>query len=163
MKYLENICLEQLSNELSEYELGGGLKLSGRIEVYSTKKSVDEKKYSKMLESKFVNPDVSEEVGDKKFRKLLIDLIQTLNAAQIYHDFSQLTAEAFTQITLNTAIQRINSSLAEITIRKQDFINRLWKEIDSAFNHELNKCEVLLLQLGVSFSFSLCFAGLQFS
>jgi hypothetical protein len=146
MKYLENLCLENISRELNGYEIGGGLKLFGRIEVYSTKKSGEEKKYSKMLENKLITgTDLPDELGKKRFRKLLIDLIQTLNAAQVYHDFSQLSPDAFIEMTVNSSIQNINSSLAEITIHTPDFIHRMWREINESLSNQLPNCEVVLL------------------
>jgi hypothetical protein len=152
MKYLENLNLESLSEELSSTELGGGLKLAGRIEVYSTKKSGEEKKSSKILESKILsskNEEISNAMTseDKKVRRILIDLIQTLNASQVYHDFSDLSFDAFHEIPVNVAIQKINSHLAEVTLQKHDFINHLWKEINATLDGQLHKSKVRLFTL----------------
>jgi hypothetical protein len=148
MKYLENLNLESLSEELSSTELGGGLKLAGRIEVYSTKKSGEEKKSSKILESKILSSKEEATSAmtaeDKKVRRILIDLIQTLNASQVYHDFSDLSFDAFHEIPVNVAIQKINSHLAEVTLQKHDFINHLWKEINATLDGQLHKSKVCL-------------------
>ena len=57
MKYLEHLGLETISNIISSTELSGGLLLHGRVEIYSTKKTVDDKKHSKMLESKLASSE----------------------------------------------------------------------------------------------------------
>lgn len=161
MKYLENLSLEKISKNLNQTEIGGGLLLTGRIEMYSTKKTSDDKKYSKMLESKLRSSSITgeeispqAEIGVKHFersentkhvRKLLLDLIQTLNAAQMDYDFSQLTIDDFRNTPLQDAIQFINSQLAEITVVHPNFINNMWKDIALAFDDQLQNCEAYYL------------------
>lgn len=180
MKYLENFNLELLSKELSQFELGGGLKLFGRMELYSTKKAGKEKKESKLLDKKLegANPTppsppsaaqpsmpplpytsilsssaptmtstssllLKEEIPDKKLRKLLIDLIQTLNASQIYRDFSELSLDSFVSYPhMSFGIQKINSMLAEISLQNHHFLSNVWNEINQAFDGQLQKCKV---------------------
>lgn len=202
MKYLENINLELLSKELSQFELGGGLKLFGRIELYSTKKAGNEKKESKLLDKKLesglpplppppttttspsnpTHPTIpipttthptmpplpytnnilsssapttsspplyltkTEETlqqTDKKLRKILIDLIQTLNASQIYRDFSELSLDSFLSYPyLSIGIQKINTMLAEISLQNHHFLSNLWNEMNQAFDGQLQKCKV---------------------
>ena len=91
MKYLENQGLEAMSNFLTGREMGGCI-LDGRIEAFSCKRAGDDKKLSKVLEAKLVedltmDPPVrkrSTSLGDLSevsTRRLLIDLISTLNAS----------------------------------------------------------------------------------
>lgn len=171
MKYLEHMGLESVSNLLSAAEFSGGLLLHGRVEIYSTKKTGDDKKHSKLLESKLASndqhpdhvfripsvlppPQTSPEVTTgkstpeseaKKTRKLLVDLIQTLNAAQLDHDFSELSPDSFAVVPLQDAMNAINAFLAEMTVQRPLFMSQLWKEINHALSEQLNQCEVYVL------------------
>lgn len=135
MKYLENFSLEQLSTYLTNKALLGGRLLNGRVETYSTKKAGDDKKKSKLLEQKLS--------GTKDTVKLLIDLIQTLNASLIDYDFSSLTAESFGLITLQDCVSMVNSHLAELTIENPSFLSTMWKNINDCI--PLANCEVYCL------------------
>ncbi len=163
MKYLEHLGLENISNVISSTHVGGGVSLHGRVEIYSTKKSVDDKRHSKLLESKLASgaplpmggcaeqiPDTSpdkysQEVGTKKTRKMLVNLIQTLNAAQLDHDFSELSQESFVNISIQDAMSQINGYLSEVCVKQPSFPNSLWKEIDDALSYTLSDCEVYKL------------------
>jgi hypothetical protein len=147
MKYLENIALENLSKEISACELGGSLLLRGRVEIYSTKKTSDDKKHSKLLLSKH-SGDGSPGGGcseDTILLKNLMDLIQTLNAAQLDHDFSQLTTASFTRLKVQEAIYQINSKLSEVTLQNPMFLSTLWKEFDGALDNHVYDCDVFAL------------------
>lgn len=179
MKYLEHLGLEHISSVLNTTEFSGGVSLHGRVEIYSTKKSVDDKKHSKFLESKFANADAlsnpstptvipkeissgpsasaavdtspdkqnltPSELEAKKTRRMLVDLIQTLNAAQLDHDFSELSHESFERVTISEAMNFINNYLAEVQVKQPLFITSLWKEIDNALSNTLCSCEVYKL------------------
>jgi hypothetical protein len=142
MKYLENLSLETHSKELSNFRCGG-LKLHSRLEVYSTKMSTEDKKYAKKLETKLLSTDSVDDISikDKKSRKMLIDLIQTLNAAEIDHDFSEISLDAFQIVTVNSAIQDINLHLAEVTMQSPNYLNQLWRDINDALSNQLSSCE----------------------
>lgn len=149
MKYLENLALENLTNSINNRELGGGLFINGRIETYSTKKAGDDKKYSKILESKLaeVPQKMATNSGSDchKFdRKLLADLIQTMNASLTDYDFSELSADSFSQAPISEAVQNINFYLAELTVHSPDFITKMWKEINESMG-SLNSCEAYKL------------------
>jgi hypothetical protein len=157
MKFLENVTLENLSSKLSDRELGGGLILNGRVEVYSTKRSGDDKKILKLLNTK--NCDICEENFNKKStensffsnkvtKKLLLDLIQTLNASSLDYDFSELSHDSFVQVTFNDAVQDINSRLVELTLKNFNFINVMWKDIEECMGQALSQCEVFTLSVG---------------
>eukprot|EP01039_Chlorochromonas_danica_P004280 gene4279-4700_t len=185
MKYLEHIGLERISHELTHAQLGGGLALQGRIEIYSTKRSTEEKKLAKQLESKILSevqrppppplgspsannvnvtttatatatapsPSPSSKDSDKAVvavpgggsGTVILNLIQTLNAAQLDHDFSQLTADSFLLVPLAEAIQTVNSYLAELTVRSPTFLHSLWKEVNESMDSQLSGCEVYRL------------------
>lgn len=147
MKYLENIALENISKEINSCEFGGSLLLRGRVEVYSTKKTSDDKKHSKLLLSKH---SVESSPGsicseDSNLFKSLMDLIQTLNAAQLDHDFSQLTLASFTRLKVQEAIYQINSKLSEVTLQNPMFLHTLWKEFDNALDNHVYDCDVFAL------------------
>jgi hypothetical protein len=148
MKYLENLALENLTKSITNRELGGGLIVQGRCETYSTKKAGDEKKQSKILESKFAdtvfnNPSAKSDIS-LKTKKILGDLIQTMNCSMVDYDFSELTPDSFAQVSHNEAVQTINSLLAEITVSSPSFINDMWRDMNDAMVN-LNQCEVYKL------------------
>jgi len=149
MKYLENLALENLTKSITKRELGGGLIIQGRCETYSTKKAGDEKKQSKLLESKFTDSSASGNQSTKsdvtlKTKKVLGDLIQTMNCSMVDYDFSELTPDSFAQVSTTEAVQAINSHLAEITVSSPGFLNDMWRDISDAMVN-LSQCEVYKL------------------
>lgn len=148
MKYLENLSLENLTKGLTNRELGGGLIVNGKIETYATKKAGEDKKSSKILGSKFSDTQgkisAIGDLGSKSTQRLLVDLIQTLNASNVDYDFSSLSADSFSLVTSSEAIQSINSHLAELTLQTPSFLNTLWKEISISMGN-LTQCEVYKL------------------
>lgn len=151
MKYLEHMGLENLSNLLDHAELGGGLALHGRVEIYSTKRSTEEKKLAKQLESK-LSPDIRcpsdgtpKGTSSPEKSKPHLNLVQTLNAAQLDHDFSQLTPESFISTELSEVVHAINGHLAELTVRSPAFLSDFWKEVNGAMDGSLSSCEVYRL------------------
>lgn len=149
MKYLENLALENLTKSITKRELGGGLIIQGRCETYSTKKAGDEKKQSKLLESKFTDNGTSGSQNAKsdislKTKKVLGDLIQTMNCSMVDYDFSELTPDSFAQVNTTEAVQAINSYLAEITVSSPGFLSDMWRDISDAMV-SLSQCEVYKL------------------
>jgi hypothetical protein len=140
MKYLENPALENLSNYLSNREIGGCV-LNGRVEAFSCKRAGDDKKLSKVLEAKIVEdlsfcPPVRQrasslgDLNEVSTRRLLIDLITTLNASFPDYDFSCASPDAFVQRDLSNMIQTSNGHLAELTTQNPSFLVDMWKIID---------------------------------
>jgi hypothetical protein len=131
-------------------EIGGGLVVNGKIEVYSTKKAGDDKKTSKIIESKLSDNISSSstktgpDLNTKGVQKLLVELIQTLNASYIDHDFSELQAASFSVLPVNDAIQNINAQLGDVSWQSPSYLNRLWREIDECIG-TLSGCEVYKL------------------
>ena len=146
MKYLEYQQLEHISNFLTERDLGGRV-LNGRIEAFSCKRAGEDKKLSKVLEAKMVESLQAEEdevppvmrkrssslgdLNDVSTRRLLIDLISTLNASFPDYDFSNAkTADFVPQSSLTYVLQRVNSYLAEITVHNSTFLDEMWRTVD---------------------------------
>ena len=144
MKYLENLTLEKLTNSISNRVLAGGRVIDGRIEAYSTKRAGEDKKQSKILEQKLCSSISPTEPSPKSNIKLLIDLIQTLNASLVDYDFSSLTPESFETINTNMAVHQINASLAELTIAEPIFLTEMWTHIDAVIT--LSQCETFCLK-----------------
>ncbi len=146
MKYLEYQQLEHISNFLTERDMGGRL-LNGRIEAFSCKRAGEDKKLSKVLEAKIVESLQAEDdeapptmrkrssslgdLNDVSTRRLLIDLIITLNASFPDYDFSNAkTEDVVPQSSLTYVLQRVNSYLAEITVNNSTFLDEMWRSID---------------------------------
>lgn len=145
MKYLENIELEMMNSYLTDRPFGGRI-LNGRVEVYSTKKAGGDKKQWKLLEQKVESNSPrggGSESLPKSSIRVLVDLIQTLNASLMDYDFSELNSESFLLLSSTDAISRINTQLAELTVENPSFLKTLWGHIDRHIN--CAKCEVYLL------------------
>jgi hypothetical protein len=119
----------------------GGYRLDGRIETFSCKRAGDDKKLSKVLEAKIVEdlnvaPPTrlrSTSLGDLNevsTRRLLIDLISTLNASFPDYDFSTATPDVFLQRDLKVVLHSVNASLAELTASNPSVLEEMWKIID---------------------------------
>jgi len=150
MKYLDNISLERMSNFINGKEMGDRI-LMGRIESFSCKRAGEDKKLSKVLEAKIVedlaatprNRTRSSSLGDLSSgsaRRLLIDLISTMNASFPDYDFSSISPESFVLEDVTTVVQRVNSYLAEMTASNPTFLDELWNNLDEAV--QVKKCEV---------------------
>lgn len=166
MKYLENTGLEAMSNFLTGREMGGCV-LDGRIEAFSCKRAGDDKKLSKLLEAKLVE-DLTIQTPQRKrstslgdlsevsTRRLLIDLISTLNASfpgmqqtihlhmnkrvLLDHDFSTVSTDSFVQRDLKFMLHNVNSYLAELTASSGSILEELWQAIDEVIT--LRDCEI---------------------
>lgn len=138
MKYLENSALEDLSRKLAEREIGAQV-IDGKVEAFSCKRAGEDKKLAKVLEVK-VADDLSSSMlgrksslGDLNFtstRRLLIDLISTLNASFPDYDFSMIQPEAFIQQSLESAVSNVNKLLGELNAAYPTFLEVLWREIN---------------------------------
>jgi len=158
MKYLEFQQLEHISNFLTERDMGGRL-LNGRIEAFSCKRAGEDKKLSKVLEAKIVESLAAEDdfapleqpsrrrssslgdLSEVSTRRLLIDLISTLNASFPDYDFSNAKPEAFVpSSSLTYVLQQVNSYLAEITVQNPTFLDEMWRAVDEIIS--LKQCEI---------------------
>lgn len=157
MKFLETVGLENLSNFLTGKEIGT-LALHSRIEVYSTKRTTEEKKQTKLLESRIfqegsrersestssVDPTAASK--DRKTRKLLVDIIRTLTIAHTDYDCSLITADSFEEVPASLAIQQISVQLAELTLQHPDCLSTMWREINEAMGNQLQFSQVYALR-----------------
>ena len=85
-------------------------------------------------------------LGDLKepsSKKLLIDLISTLDEFFPDYDFESTKPEQFLIKEVNQVIQRVNESLAELTQERSTFLEKLWRSIDEVVN--LRSCDVFSL------------------
>lgn len=154
MKYLEYEQLEHISNFLTERDMGGRI-LNGRIEAFSCKRAGEDKKLSKVLEAKMMESLQSDDesiptrkrssslgdLNDVSTRRLLIDLISTLNASFPDYDFSNASVDSFVpQTSLTYVLQRVNSYLAEITVNNPTFLDEMWRAVDEIIS--LKQCEI---------------------
>jgi hypothetical protein len=71
------------------------------------------------------------DMSNMSTRRLLIDLISTLNASFPDYDFSVVSPDSFASQDLGSSMQRVNSFLAELTIQTPGFIQDMWRAIDS--------------------------------
>lgn len=64
-------------------------------------------------------------------RRLLIDLISTLNASFPDYDFSVVKPDSFIAQDLSEVVQKVNSALAELTTQNSMFIHDMWLAINT--------------------------------
>jgi hypothetical protein len=149
MRYLENLALENLTKEITNRELGGGLIIQGRCETYSTRKDSDEMKPVKAADVKSSEGSSSKTIDSGlKTKKVLGDLIQTMNSSMLDYDFSELSPASFAQVSVGEAVQDINLHLAEITVSTPSFLNNMWRDISEAMI-SLPQCEAYKLVDGM--------------
>lgn len=154
MKYLEENALTWLNSVLGSYEIGDRV-LCSKIEAYSCKKAGSDKKlaknlelyYQQELEALSASKDLlsSSPLGpltSAATRKLLINLISTMNASFPDYDFSTVKPEQFCkELDYRLAIQRINHDLAEpIDSESNGFVEKMWEAIAETI--KLDECEV---------------------
>mmetsp|Transcript_32163 Transcript_32163/g.47301 ORF Transcript_32163/g.47301 Transcript_32163/m.47301 type:complete len:275 (-) Transcript_32163:495-1319(-) len=156
MKFLLDDNLTLFTQELTESQLGKRV-INGRIEAYTCKRAGSDKKYAHNLSEKFTNevdsqgvsfensPYSKSPLGDfhaTSTRRLLIDLILTLNASFPDYDFGSIKPAYFRKIpSSKIAANRANEQLSELAQKKQaGFLNEMWKAIDEVI--VLSECEV---------------------
>lgn len=151
MKYLEEPQLTWLNSVLSSYEIGDRV-LSGKLETYSCKKAGSDKRLAKALELYYQQeieatrelqaPSPLGPIGAVATRKLLINLISTMNASFPDYDFSAVRPEQFRKESgFRGALTRINHDLAELVeVEGPNFVARMWDAIAEAI--KLDECDV---------------------
>jgi hypothetical protein len=81
--------------------------------------------------------------NDEQTRKVIIDLISTLNAMHDDYDFSESRGEEqfVKHNSINDIIPIVNKNLAEVMeLRVEGFLNQLWSEVDKAI--QVRQCQV---------------------
>jgi len=150
MKYLTEPKLTALSNFLSECPVGDRV-IKGRIEAFSCKRGGGEKQLAKSVDSHIegllaTSPaDVASPFGpitDSNVRRIITDLIFTLNASFPDYDFSLVRPDQFQKETVVPLIMnKVNAYLAEVAeAHKQNLLNEVWSSIDEAI--QIHECEI---------------------
>jgi len=151
MKFLEQPQLEMLTSFLSSREMGDRV-LNGRIEAFSCKRAGEDKKMAKILEQQYVDELATSPqslgvsplgpLSSSSTRRLLIDLISTMNASFPDHDFSVLRPEQFVrEHDMNTVMATVNNYLAPLReTYNSTFLEELWLAMESVVR--LHECEV---------------------
>ncbi|ETN24084.1 hypothetical protein, variant 2 [Phytophthora nicotianae INRA-310] len=151
MKYLEEPQLSWLNSVLGSYEIGDRV-LNGKIETYSCKKAGSDKRLAKSLElyyqqeieaaADLLGSSPLGPIAAPATRKLLINLISTMNASFPDYDFSAVKPEQFRkEPDFRIALQRINHDLAELLEAEGNgFVEKMWEAIAEAI--KLDECDV---------------------
>eukprot|EP00744_Colponema_vietnamica_P001801 GILI01002940.1.p1 GENE.GILI01002940.1~~GILI01002940.1.p1 ORF type:complete len:243 (+),score=49.18 GILI01002940.1:100-828(+) len=150
MKFVEIPNLALTSSMLDGVDLGDR-KLYGRIELYSCRKTSVDKTLSQTIEQHIEDELASSPayaasplgpLSDQNTKRLLINLISTMNESFPDYDFSNLRPEQFTREPhLNFVINTINTNLAEVAEKStHGFLEMLWSGIESAIN--IRECDI---------------------
>lgn len=153
MKFLECSDLLELTSELTDLDLGDRT-VSASVEAYSCKSTHPEKKLTKEIESKLdQNTSPNDSASTSAFstlgplsrastRKLLVNLISTLNSSFPDYDFSNLSPDQFEQEQSHyTVINIINNQLLDtVEATNSGFKQKFWQTIDSLIH--LDQCEI---------------------
>ncbi|OQR92406.1 hypothetical protein ACHHYP_03730 [Achlya hypogyna] len=138
MKYLDEPTLDWANAAMSEVSVGDRV-INGRLEAFSCKKAGADKKLAKSLEAAYQQtPDVGANsigsLADSNTRKLLINLISTMNASFPDYDFSDLKPEQFhKEVDLRLVVNGVNAQLAEIVeMDDMGFLEKLWESVFAA-------------------------------
>ena len=78
--------------------------------------------------------------GEMGTRRLMTDLILTLNASFPDYDFGSVRPSDFEKIPVSTVVQRINERLSELAVDKMSFITDMWTALDDVVR--LADCDV---------------------
>jgi Maf1 regulator len=78
--------------------------------------------------------------GEIGTRRLMTDLILTLNSSFPDYDFGSIKPSDFEKIGVSTAIKRVNERLAEVAVSKPSILPDMWSAMDDAVH--LSECEV---------------------
>lgn len=151
MKYLDIPELSSLTSFLTSLELGDR-HLFAKVEAYSCKQGGMDKKLGKQLEQMYIQEIKQTPSGaygtsplgtftQPQTRKLLINLICTLNASFPDYDFSTLKPEQFLKETIGMVVNHVNMTFAEIVeSHSKSFLEDLWGSIDRVVS--LKNCQV---------------------
>jgi hypothetical protein len=157
MKYLDEEKLTEVSHQLVDVVCGTRV-INGRIEAYSCKRAGTDKKYAQTLAERYetevsssnnapfeTSSYASGNLGDfheTSTRRLLTDLILTLNASFPDYDFSEVRPANFRCLSSpKVAISRVNERLSDLAFRRgPTFLSYLWKAIDDVI--DLGDCKV---------------------
>lgn len=78
--------------------------------------------------------------GEIGTRRLMTDLILTLNASFPDYDFGSIKPTDFEKVGVSNAVNRVNERLAEVAMGKSSILPDIWNAMDEAVR--LSECEV---------------------
>ncbi|GAX19216.1 hypothetical protein FisN_4Lh199 [Fistulifera solaris] len=81
-------------------------------------------------------------------RRLMTDLILTLNMSFPDFDFAAVQPSDFVNLSVQKTMDRINKRLSDVALHKETFLKDLWTTIDSVM--KLSECDVFCYQPAVS-------------
>lgn len=163
MKYLDDEKLTKLNHDLTDVLCGSSRIVNGRIESYSMKRCGHDKKYAQGLSDKYNHQfgiiDHSNVKSTKanalihpkstlgnfqstEARRLMTDLILTLNASFPDYDFGSFKPDHFRRIdSPGKVFETANTFLSELSLHKPNgFLQKMWHSIDEAI--VLKNCEI---------------------
>lgn len=151
MRFLLYPKLQKITGVLSSFDLGDRI-VKGRVEAYSCKRAGEDRAMAKEIQESLDNElkqgivsSVTSPLGplgSSATRRLLIDLIATLNAAFPDYDFTDLRPENFGHDPdVGPAMKAIDRLLLNAMDKNiSGFKAEFWKAIDEVV--ELKNCEV---------------------
>jgi len=155
MKYLIVPALDTLTKQMRKCNLGDFI-INGKIEAYSCKRAGQDKRtakrVAKQLKTLASSPKVtpSSPLGPLALpstRKLLINLITTMNSCFPDYDFSDLQPEQFTETKAKDVVESLNGLFIDAmeTVAK-GFRSTFWKTLDEVI--QTDKCQVFTYKPG---------------
>mmetsp|Transcript_47035 Transcript_47035/g.110819 ORF Transcript_47035/g.110819 Transcript_47035/m.110819 type:complete len:233 (-) Transcript_47035:1404-2102(-) len=160
MKYLECPQITEFDVALQSGIDVGDYCVQGRLEIYSCKLASSEKRLASSLDRQLVQDLGTPEEGgwnqsispasasplgsmnEVHTRKLLINMILTLNNTFADYDFRDLKPEDFVrEASLEMVMNSVNSKMSRVDeATNSDFCNRLWGALTSEMS--LRECEI---------------------
>lgn len=153
MKYLEEPRIHGVNGLLASNCINGKI-IEGKLEPFSCKKGTSDKKLSKHLEEQYAHelatspkagPISSSPLGpltDPSTRRLLINLITTMNASFPDYDFSNLRPDQFHCFaTPSEAVNIANKNLSEsVEVEHPGFLTEMWSAVEESIKPA--ECEI---------------------
>jgi len=147
MKYLELPSITHINSLLDGIDVGDSI-LHSRIEAYSCKSTVDDKKLARSLTNSLERNNSDglshsfEEVSTSPFgpltdgscRKTFIFLVTTLNAVYPDYDFSTVTLKDFRKEQFESTRYKLNTILGASLPSYVTIQDRLWRALDDEIN-----------------------------
>jgi hypothetical protein len=147
MKFLIVERIAKLNSRLSS-RVVGDIVVDGKCEAYSCKMTSQDKRFAKALEKQYAEDvDLATSASplgpldDPSTRRLLANLILTMNASFPDYDFSSIKPAQFTHHPLSTVVSRVNANLQRLTeAGDKMLLKELWATLSEAI--QLKDCEV---------------------
>eukprot|EP00455_Lapot_gusevi_P002275 TRINITY_DN10887_c0_g1_i6.p1 TRINITY_DN10887_c0_g1~~TRINITY_DN10887_c0_g1_i6.p1 ORF type:complete len:248 (+),score=47.81 TRINITY_DN10887_c0_g1_i6:90-746(+) len=148
MKFLECPDLLNLTSFLTSIDTGDSI-IRGKIECYSCKQTVSDRRLSKELDELVASSPSSSnlshsplgDLAEMSTRRLFTQLIATLNSSFPDYDFSNASPDSFSLEQKEAAMEFINRSLVDpINKLSEGFGQQLWQTIHQHI--DLSSCDV---------------------